>query len=535
MMLSKKYSKDIPDILSPQTLTDANNLTMVVDMGHAFIKTSLFATFEGERNYLIHAELRETDKIISNGEINFNLLSRYVTRKATELNDFGKIHKLIVIPPRIYTNTLAMHKLEFIEKYSEYKKQLITSYRDIFNDVSNIDWSVITNNPQNDYRNLVVDSLTDENAIKFGNAFVNVPVDSVIVTSPSTAYLGLNQEEPYLVLEIGHITTSIAIIDKGLSYLRNVSIGGQFITDSLVDKDVTIEDMKYKHSLSIEELPVTVDAFFEDIIKEIGEAVDTYKTISDKELKSYCVLGGTGNMRLEETINDLRTELKRFYPQINVENVKNLPTETINYFLPSISTFNYMSYNWEDKERRIDFTASKGNVFQYRVKKIADWFRKNKVMTLAITVSCYAIFALLLYSADRSNKYFEEVQANHAQLQNENSTVTTQLGNAQTEYATLMSSEINGFEYDTGKLLDKVKRITPPNINIRQFNINSAEDTGVIVVASQNQVVTATLLTLLQKGNDAPFTKADIVEIKKETESLEEMYITTIYVEGRNL
>lgn len=535
MSLTKTYSKDVPSLIPLIPVSNETSLIMVVDMGHSFIKTSLFAVYEGVRAYALNLEIKETGKIINNGEINYNLLSRYIMRKTQDLSSFGNIDRLVVIPPRLYTNTMQLHKLEYVEKYVDFKKQLIKSYKDIYEDASNIDWGVLTNSPEDDYRNVVIDSLKDEDAIAFGNAFVDAHADSVIVTSPSMAYLGLGVEEPYMVIDIGHVTTTIAIIDKGIAYMRNVSTGGSALTDALAEKNSTLEDMKYKHELNIEELPPTVDITFDILVEEMLSAIDTYKSISLEPLGGYCILGGTGNLQIEEVINDLRTGLKRFYPRVELMNGNTLPTETIQYFLPSISTMNYMVHNINDKERRIDFVASKGNAFRYRVKQVADWFRKNKMMTLAVTASAFLVFGALMLTANKTNIYYAEVNEQKTIVQNEYNSSSSALQSAQEQFNALLANDVNVFTYDTGKLLEKVKSITPPNLNIRQFNLNSADDTGTIVVASPNQVITATLVTLLQDGDGAPFQKADIVAIKKDKDSLEEVYITTIYVEGRNL
>lgn len=512
---------------------------MVIDIGTLFIKYSLFISYDAVDKYLARSELKYMNDIYAEGKLNFNLLGRDIKRKVEDFSKLGQIDLLVIIPQKITNEGVAVPRLEYREKYKDYKDSINTEYKKIEIKDHVYDWLKTKDNEEEDYHSVLIDSISDDLVLSFNSIAVEQDVKEFYITSPLVPYLGIfDDDRAHLIIDFGHTMTRLVIVKNGTIYaIRNHDKSGQNINDIIADSNQpTLQVLEQKHNSQLSELPLDVhNVILEELRVGILDFISDFHKQFDYVVEDFCVVGGSASLEFEEDLNHMTIGINRIYPKMDLVNDKIIPTETRNYLFNSYGAFMYLLHNKHDTEKVIDFSASKSGGTGLKVKQLVSKYNQYRKPLIATLVGLYALTAVAIYSSNRIGAYSEEVNGQLQQYNNELQSAQGNLDSLNEQYNQLLTENVTEEFKDTGALLYRLKEITPPRFNIKSLQLNGKGDTGTIIVKSDSQVVVSSFITLLQDPADGIFTKANIIDIELIESLGEKYYQTTIYVEGRKI
>ena len=164
-----------------------------------------------------------------------------------------------------------------------------------------------------------------------------ITIDSLALYKGFIASPFFSKDNSFVLINLGHITTSLLIIRKGvLIFSRDITLGGDNFNRSIADRmDIPIlraEELKYRHeNLSlIENLAVDLDYLINEIQMSIEYSKWNYNT---ENIQCVYLSGGSSKLKglLQFLENRLKIKTNLWNPFVGLKKTKDFPILEENY------------------------------------------------------------------------------------------------------------------------------------------------------------------------------------------------------------
>lgn len=506
-----------------------------MDIGNYLIKYSLFAVYDKSRCYLASFELKDANKIVEDGIINYNLFNRDLTRKIDSLSEITTELEIIVLPLRSSIVSKTVPSMELKDKKSEMLKDIKKEFEDIQTPEGVYDWCLLKEDSDKDVSSVFLESVTSTTLFPILNALVDSNVKSYKVVSPSLSMIPLTEysKDVTLMVDIGHSTVNVNVIeDSVVVYTTVINVAGKDINNKF--NGSLIDAIKVKHSSLISELPSEVHNVFDTIKKEIQKVIETVNRINLNKIQHIRVIGGHANTDIENILGLDSLRVPITHVTLDLENVSQIPREVVAYLTISYGALmNEVDSHYKEFHDHIDYSAPKNSTIM-RIKKISQVFSKYRYHLIGITASILLSLGLASYGAHKVNVVNGEINSKMMAISGEVVSLSEQHQSLEEQYTHLVNNSSSLVENENlGDLVDYIANITPPNFNIKEFSLESLSNTGLMKVTSDSEIVTSTFITLLQDQEKGAFNKVNIIKVDIREVSNVKYYDTYLFLEGR--